>query len=428
MSMDSLFSPHSVLLVGSAKMQESGIMVTPEIFERVSANLRAFSGKVLISNFEEKNLPPCDLAVVTLPPEKILELLPRLKAKSLLILSGGFDDEQKERLKAFAGKFRILGPNSVCGLINTGNSLNTTFEKNLQVKPGRISVISQSGGVGAALLDYMVSSGTGFSKFVWIGNAADINECDLLEYLVRDFSTKVVLLYLESIREPRRFMQIARHSPKPIIILKAGASKEAKSRALTHTDSLSTHAEIYSAAFRQAGVIEAESIRELFNCALLFERYKRRNIRRLAIVSNTGGSSILAADCCHRLGLELAAFSEETKRRLAGKYPILKAINPLDIAADADGAKYKFILDIVVKDRNVDAILIINQFKSCLVKPEELELLKRLKTGKVVLNCAPGEEDYRKAHFFLRDTFPMYSSVEEAVMVLKKVEEYGKGF
>jgi acetyltransferase len=428
MSLASLFNPRSVLLIGSAKMQESGIMVTPEIFERVSANLKVFSGRYSVCDADDENFSACDLAVITLPPEKVLEILPRLKTKFVLILSGGFDDGQRKRLKAFASKFRILGPNSVCGLINTSNSLNTTFERELQIKSGKISVISQSGGIGAALLDYIVSDGVGLSKFVWIGNAADINECDVLEYLAKDPYTKVILLYLESIREPRRFMQLARHAPKPIIVLKAGASKEAKSRALTHTDSLSTDAELYTAAFRQAGIIEAESVRELLNCALLFERYKKRKIRRVAIVSNTGGSSIIAADCCHRLGLELASFSEETKKNIAEKYPRLKVINPLDIAADADGAKYKFILDLVVKDRNTDAVLIINQFKSCLVKPEELEALKRLKTGKIVLNCAPGEEDYKKAKFFLRDTFPMYGSVEDAVKVMKRAEEYGKWF
>ncbi len=428
MSIDSLFKPRSVLMVGSARIKESGIMVMPEIFERVGVNLKAFSGKCHIVDMDDKNFPPCDLAILTLPPEKIIEILPSLRTRFLLILSGGFDGGQRKKLKVFAGKFRILGPNSVCGLINTHNALNTTFEKDLKLKSGKSSVISQSGGVGATLLDYMVSNDIGFSKFVWVGDAADINECDLLEYFLNDEQTKVVLLYLESIRDPRRFMDIAKRSKKPIVVLKAAISEQAKHRALTHTDSLSTDAEIYSAAFRQAGVIEVESARELFNCAIIFERYVRRKIRRIAIVSNTGGSSIMAADCCHRLGLELAEFSEETKRKISSKYPRMKVINPLDIAADADGAKYKYILDIVVKDRNADAILIINQLKSCLVKPEELEKLKRLKTGKIVINCAPGDDDYRKAKFFMRDTFPIYSSVEDAVKVLKKAEEYGKWF
>lgn len=246
--------------------------------------------------------------------------------------------------------------------------------------------------------------------------------------MLADQNTKAVLLYLETIKEPRRFMAIARRSRKPIIILKSGISKESKNRALTHTDSLSTDAEIYSSAFRQAGVVEVESVRELFNCGLIFERYERRKISKIAIVSNTGGASILAADSCYRLGLGLAELEEATKRKITARYPRIKIINPVDMAADADGERYKFVIDAVASDRNVDAILVINQLKSCLLKPEELEIIKRVKTDKVMLNCAPGDEDYRKIHFFLGDAFPTYASVDDAVKVLKKLQEYGKRF
>jgi acyl-CoA synthetase (NDP forming) len=429
MNIASFFNPRSILLVGSSKAKETGMMVTPEIFRRVGINLRGFSGKLFVCDTGEKGeFPPCDLAVVTLPPDKILEILPKLKTRCLLILSGGFNSEQRKKLKAFASRYRILGPNSVCGLLNTQNSLNTTFEGEMKMRPGRISVVSQSGGIGVTMLDYMISNSAGISKFAWIGDAVDVNECDLLEYLAADRQTKVILMYLESIRDPRRFMAVARRSVKPVIILKAGISEASKERALTHTDSLSTDAEIYSAAFRQTGAMEVESVRELFNCGQLFERYERRTMNRIAIVSNTGGSSIVASDFCHKLGLELAQLSEDTRRKIAQKYPRIKVLNPIDMAADADGKRYKFVLDIVAKDRNVDAILIINQLKSCLLKPEELELLKRLKTGKIVVDCAPGDEDYKKVKFFLGDTFPIYSAVEDAVFVLKKAKDYGKRF
>jgi acyl-CoA synthetase (NDP forming) len=237
-----------------------------------------------------------------------------------------------------------------------------------------------------------------------------------------------VLLYLEALKEPRRFMALARRSRKPIIILKSGVSKESKNRALTHTDSLSTDAEIYSSAFKQSGVIEVESVRELFNCGLIFERYGRRRINRIAIVSNTGGSSILASDACYRLGLELAELEETTKKRITQKYPKIKTINPVDMAADANGERYKFVLDAVAGDRNVDAIIVINQLKSCLLEPEELEIIKRAKTGKVVIDCAPGQDDYNKIRFFLGDALPTYAAVEDAVKALKKLQDYGKRF
>lgn len=426
MSLNRLFHPESVLLIGSSGEKFSKIMVSPEIFRRVYLNLHSFEGHGFLSDTEKSHrYPPSDLTIISLPPENILEVSKELKTKFLLILSGGFKPDQRKKLLGISkGKFRVLGPNSVCGLINTENSLNTTFERELQMRPGKISVISQSGGVGAVLLDYMVSNKIGISKFAWVGDMLDINECDLLEYMIGDKNTKVVLLYLESIKEPRRFMEIAKRSGKPILVLKSGVSEESKERALTHTDSLSTGSEIYSAAFKQSGVVEVESVRDLFSFSLIFERYKKRETENVAIVSNTGGSSIIAADFCHKFGLGLAKFSEKTRNNIRKKYPKLEVMNPLDIKADADGERYKYVLDIVVKDSNVDSILIINQLRSCLLKPEELETLKRVKTGKVIVNCAPGDEDYRKIRFFLRDTFPIYSSIEDAVKVLKKVSEF----
>lgn len=155
---------------------------------------------------------------------------------------------------------------------------------------------------------------------------------------------------------------------------------------------------------------------------------QKRKIRKIAIVSNTGGSSILASDACYGIGVELAEFEESTKQKLASKYPKIKIINPVDMGADADGKRYKFVLDSIAKDRNVDAILVINQFRSCLLGPEDLDSLKRVKTGKVIVDCAPGQDDYSKIRFFLGDTFPTYASVDDAVKTLKKLQDYGKRF
>jgi acyl-CoA synthetase (NDP forming) len=355
----------------------------------------------------------------------VIEEAKKIRTKFLVVLSGGFTDKQRKELLGIAkGKFRVIGPNSVCGIINTWNSLNTTFERELKTRKGSISVISQSGGIGAAVLDYIISNRAGFSKFVWVGDMADVNECDLLEYMIADKETKVIILYLESIKEPRRFMELAKISKKPIIVLKSGISEESKERALTHTNSLSTKSEIYSSAFKQAGAIEAESIRDLFNYALMFERYRPRDVRNVAIVSNTGGSSILASDFCHKHEIPLSEFSDSTKNEIKSKFPGLDAINPLDIRADADAGRFKEILEIVAKDGNVDSILVIAQLKSCLLEAETIEALKRFKTGKVVIGCAPGIGDHSKIQFFLRDSIPVYSSVEDAVKVLKRVADF----
>lgn len=425
MSLRALFYPKSVLLIGSSKSNVPKIMVSPEIFGRVYVNLHEFDGHGFLSDIEKSHkYPTADLTIVSLPPEKILEISPKIRTRFLLVLSGGFNqDRRRKLLETSKGRFRIIGPNSVCGVISPETGLNTTFERELRVRSGGISVVSQSGGVGAILLDYMVSNKIGISKFVWVGDMLDIDECDLLEYLLKDRKTKVVVFYLESIKEPRRFMDIAKRSKKPVIVLKSGVSEESKVRAKTHTDSLSTSHEIYSGAFRQAGITEVDSVRDLFNYALMLERYGKKRVRNIAIVSNTGGSSIIASDWCDRLGLKLSRFSERTESEIRKKYPRLKTINPLDIRADANGERFKYIIDVIVRDRNVDGVLVINQLKSCLLNPEELEILKRVKTGKVIVDCAPGLEDFRKVRFFLRDSLPVYSSLRDAVKVLKIVSQ-----
>ncbi|NIO22552.1 MAG: hypothetical protein GTN38_00810 [Candidatus Aenigmarchaeota archaeon] len=425
MSLKGLFEPKSVLLIGSSKSNVSKIMVSPDIFERVCLNLHEFDGHGFLSDIEKSHkYPPADLTVVSLPPENILRVSKDLKTSFLLILSGGFSPDQRRKLKETSkGRFRILGPGTVCGLINPGIGLNTTFERELEIRQGGISVVSQSGGVGAILLDRMVSNNIGISKFVWVGDMLDLNESDILKYLLEDKRTKVVALYLESIREPRRFMGIAKSSKKPIIILKSGISEESKERALTHTDSLSTSCEIYSGAFKQAGITEVDNVKDLLDYAVILERQGRGRIKNVAIVSNTGGSSIIASDFCHRFGLKLSRFSERTRRGIKKKYPRLEVINPLDIRADADGERFKNIVEVVVRDRNVDGVLIINQLRSCLLRPEELEILKGVKTGKIIVDCAPGSEDFRKVKFFLRDSLPVYDSVRDAVKVLKMVSQ-----
>lgn len=427
MSMEFLFNPRSVALIGSSKMRIEGSMVSPEIFKKISDNLSEFPGELFVADIDSGfELPGADLTIITLPSDRIIEILDKLNTKVVLILSGNFTKEQNLKVSSISKKrgFRVLGPNSVCGVINPEKSLNTTFEIGLNIKSGCISVISQSGGIGATILDLIIHKKIGISKFVWIGNAVDINENDLLEFLIKDEKTKVISLYLESLKDPRKFMDIAKKSRKPIIVLKGGLSKESQKRALTHTDSLSTSSDIYSAAFRQSGVIETESLGELFNYAVIFE--KRRDIKnnRIAIISNTGGSSILASDWCYKYGLNMAGFSEVTKKEINRKYPEISLINPLDIIADADGKRYKDIVDVVVKDKNVDAVLIIAQLKSCLLKPEELELLKRIKTLKTVVACAPGAEDFDKVRFFLGDCMPVFSSVKNAVKSIKNLYEF----
>jgi acyl-CoA synthetase (NDP forming) len=430
MTIDFFFEPKSLALIGSSKIRISQNMISPEIFERTAKNVEHFEGEKYILDIENSKIfPEVDLVVITLPPKETLEILRKIKAKGAIILPGGFNREERKKILKIAKsrKFRILGPNSVCGIINPEIGLNTTFEKPFEMKSGEVAIISQSGGVGATLLDLATYYKLGISKFVWIGDMSDVNEIELVKYFMNDKKTGIIVMYIEGLKDPRMFMKIAKTSKKPIFVLKGGISEEAKERALSHTDSLSSSYEIYSAAFKQSGVMESHSLGELFNQVIVLDRFKGRlKGKRVGIISNTGGSSILAADWCYKFGLELSKFSELTKRNIHRLYPRLNPINPLDIIADADGKRFKDITEIVAKDSNVDAIIVINQLKSCLLNPEDINLLKRVKTGKPIIDCAPGADDFNRVKFFLRDSFPIFSSVKNAVKAVKKLYELEK--
>jgi len=420
------FEPKSVLFLGNTRIEMPHAMVSSAVFERVKSNLGKFDGEVHVVDLGKENrvsYPRADLCILLLTPEETTRILDRIESKHVLILPSGFTKKDKESILRVAKKKgkRIIGPNSICGLLNPSIGLNTTYERDLPVRPGKISIVSQSGGVGASILDYLISNKIGISKLVWLGNAWDVNECDVLEYFVEDRKTKVILMYIETLREPRRFMRIVKKSKKPVIVLKGGVSKESKERAKTHTESLSTSDEIFASALKQCGAIKAESIEELFGLGMLLEQYEGEKIKQIAIISNTGGAAILVADQCHRHGICMAEFSGKTKNDITKSYPEIEPFNPIDIIADADGEKFKNVIEIVLKDKSVDAVVFVTQLRSCLLEPESLEVLKRIKTQKPLVNLTPGEDDYRKVRFFLGDCFPMFRDADILARCLKKL-------
>jgi acyl-CoA synthetase (NDP forming) len=319
------------------------------------------------------------------------------------------------------------------GVINTKNGLNTTFERDLMPKRGRLSVLSQSGGVGAALADWATYYDQGISKFIWLGDKADISESDLLDYLSKDKDSKVILMYLESVKDGRNFLGTARKVTrrKPVVILKGGVSEEAKARALSHTAAISVGSDtIFRAAAKQSGIVIVDSMEELFIAGEVLEKQPRMRGNRLFIVSNVGGPAVLMADATHRLGFKLAKLSEEAAKRIESKYPGIEAINPLDIIADARGDRYKDILENVLREDEVDGVLVINMLKSCLTQPEDAKVIVQVAKeypGKPLVDCVPGGEDYDKVRGTLSGTrIPVFNAPEKAVFALKVLSEYGQ--
>jgi acyl-CoA synthetase (NDP forming) len=327
---------------------------------------------------------------------------------------------------------RVLGPNTIMGVINTFNGLNTTFERDLMPARGNISVISQSGGVGACLLDLACFYGIGVGKFAFMGDKIDVNDVDLLQYFNEDQETRVVCLYMEGIEKGREFVEAAREAVKrkPVLVLKGGATREAARRAKSHTASIAGSDVVFDAAFKRAGIIRVGDSEELLNAAIALAKQPPLSGDNVAVVSNVGGPAILAADAVVKNGLKLALLSEKTRTEIEGRYLGVEAINPIDLIADARAERYSFVLDLVLSDPNVDGVLVINMLKSCFFEPEDAlviaEVAKR-HPDKPVVDVPAGGEDFTLVRKVLQETsIPLYNLPEKAAVALKALRTYYK--
>ncbi|MEM3578579.1 MAG: hypothetical protein QXX51_09095 [Candidatus Bathyarchaeia archaeon] len=444
--MKTFFEPQKVLLVGSSKIREEMGMTSPELFKNVIYNMRKFfRGKTYVLDIDGragyksvKELPEIpELAVLMLPPKQSifqLKKCAKLGVKASVAITGGYNDKQRQqllRLKADYG-VRILGPNTIMGVLNTANGLNTTFEKDVMPKRGNIAVISQSGGVGACLLDWACFYKIGISKFAFTGDKIDVDDVDLLQYLSEDRNTRVICLYMEGIKDGRKFIERAREivKEKPILALKGGTTEESARRALSHTASMAGSDEIFDAAFKKSGVVRVEDVEELMNGAVALSKQPPMRGDKVAIISNVGGPAILAADAVVKNGLRLAVLSDETRRKIEDAYPSVDAVNPIDIIADARAERYENVLEFVLSDRNVDGVLAINMLKSCFFEPEDAKVIPKVAARhpeKPVVDVPAGGEDYELVRRVLgRSKIPLYNLPEKAVKALKILRAYGR--
>jgi len=443
---ESLFEPNSVLLIGSSKFREKVGVTSPKLFHNVVHNVKKFyRGKTYVLDLEGKlgyksieELPETpELGVLMLPPKLSLKESEKCAVKgvkALILITGGYANSQRERLREISREYgtRILGPNTIMGVINTANGLNTTFERDVMPSEGGIAVISQSGGVGAYILDMAQKYNVGISKFAFMGDKIDVDDVDLLKYLKDDEKTKVICLYMEGIEKGREFIETAREvaKEKPVLALKGGTTEESAQRALSHTASISGSQAIFEAAFRKAGVIRVNNMEELLNAAVALEKQPPLRGDNVAVVSNVGGPAILAADAIVKNGLKLAQFSENTVREINKHYPHLDAINPLDLIADARATRYKTVLDLVLSDPNVDGVMVINMLKSCFFQPEDVKTIVEVSKKhpeKPVIDVSAGGEDFTLIHKVLSKTrIPLYDLPEKAAKALKVLREYQK--
>lgn len=442
----SIFEPKTVVLFGSSKMREKVGMTSPQMFDSVIYNMtKFFKGETHVVDVDGKRGPTTvnavphtpDLGVVMLPPNDSIEQVESAAEKGIkafVLLTGGYKKLQREQLMDLKRKYHlsILGPNTIMGVINTRNGLNTTFEREIMPPQGSISVVSQSGGVGACLLDWAYYYGIGVSKFAFMGDKVDIDDVDLLQYLSEDEDTSVICIYIEGIGRGREFIKTANKvvSNKPILALKGGVTKEAAKRALSHTASIAGSDIVFDAAFKKAGIIRVDDIEQLLDSAVALSQQPPLEGDNVAIVSNVGGPAILAADAVVKNGLRLATLSEKTRTKIEKSFPGVEAVNPIDLIADARTERYSIVLDAVLSDPNVDGVMVINMLKSCFFEPEDATVVAetaREHRDKPVVDVPAGGEDFALVQKVLKDSkVPVYNLPEKAAMALRVLRLYAK--
>src|SRR5215475_4945140 len=375
-----MLTPRAVAVIGVSR-DESGI--GRRVFEALRAG--GFTGPIYPVNrnadaldgtpvyHSARDLPEgTDLAVIVVPAPAVLRTVDDCAAagvKSLAIISAGFAEageagkalqrELVERVRNHG--MRLIGPNCM-GLLNAtaGVRMNASFSP-IMPPSGTVSLLSQSGALGIAILELATERRLGLSTFVSVGNKADVSSNDLLQYWEGDRNTAVILLYLESFGNPRRFARIARRigRSKPIVVVKAGRTREGSRAARSHTASLAASDVAVDALFQQTGVVRADTIDEMFDIAACLDWQPLPAGRRVAIVTNAGGPGILAVDACVDAGLDVVEFGEATRARLAF-LPREAAIgNPVDMVASAGADEYRRTVEVALTSDDADALLVI---------------------------------------------------------------------
>ncbi len=446
-ALDCFFKPKSVAVVGVSRSPGKFGHIIFENFLKseykggvypVNPKSEEILGKKCYPSV--KKIPgKVDLAVIAVPAAEVGDVVSECAAKKVgaaVIISAGFSEIGKpgleKKIAESAKGMRIIGPN-VIGIFDSHSHVDTIFNPmHRQERPpeGSISFISQSGAFGAAIMDWSASEGIGLSKFISIGNRLDVDEVDMLEYLAEDRHTRAIALYLEGAKRGRALFETLRKTTKrkPVVVLKAGRTKEGSSAASSHTGSMAGESDIYTGMLKQSGAIEATSLEELFEFSKALACQPLPKGSRVAVVTNGGGFGVMCADAIVENGLMLAALSKKTiaaVRRHVPDYIIVS--NPMDLTGDADCRRYETALKAVLHDSGVDAVIVVLLLQISALESRVVDLLAGLKSRKPMLVCSTGGE-FTNIHKKMLEKrgIPAYSSPERAAKAMLALVSYSK--
>ena len=440
MSFEALFYPRAVAVVGSTSQGKVAYELIRQIRAGGYRDVYAVNPKAQglddVPGFHSVADVGCpvDLAIIASPAATVtgvLEDCGKAGVRAAVVISAGFAEAGnragEEEIKRVAGRLgiRIVGPNCA-GMANTGHALYATLET--RPPQGVTALVSQSGALAGAVLAWASEQGLGFSKFVSYGNRADLGEADFLSYLAEDDETRVVALYIESVRDGRAFMAALEQcaARKPVVVIKAGRTQTGQRATLSHTGSLAGSDAVYDAALRQCGAIRVKTVEEMFDVCKGFVYLPPVRGRRIAIVTNSGGPGVLAADVAEEIGLDVAEPGPELRACLSELLPAHSALkNPFDLTVEGTETGYRETLAAALGE--YDAALALN------VAPPYLDSVALARgvcdaaqrSGKpVVANFMSGETVAAGVAYLNERGIPNFPIGERAVNVLEKMARY----
>ncbi len=470
-NLDAFFNPTSVAVIGATKKVDKAGYV---IFKNFATNKQRgiFSGDLYPVNPNEDSIlgfncyasikqitGPVDLIVIIVPAKavpQVMEDAASKHVKAAIIVSAGFKEvgnaELEDQVVAAAkkGKVRVLGPNCL-GIYYSKTGVDSLFLPETKIlttgedvvatprpMPGTIAMITQSGAFGVAALDYLTGRQMGVSKFVSFGNKCDVTESEIIDYLLRDKETKVVLAYVEDIRHGREFIRIAKKvtRSKPVVVIKSGKSAAGARAAASHTGAIAGSDKIYDAAFKQAGIIRARDMEEFFDLGKALAMQPPAMGKNIGILTDAGGPGVMTVDECELLGLTVDPLTAETSEafeKLKEKGTILKIAathNPVDLTGSVTDDQFEIAADLMFQDSEIDGIIFLGLHHMPGLREKYIDGIAKIskKYCKPIVMCDIGETEmalYTRSRFD-RLGVPSYTSPEDAARAMKALVTFGE--
>lgn len=442
MNLDVMFSPKSTAVFGSASPGKLANVLVHRLMEGGMETIYAVNPKGLgveavpgyTSVLEIEG--PVDLAVIAAPAKTvagIMEECGQKGVKAAIIISSGFSEAGnaagEKDVMAIAGKYgiRCVGPNCA-GLINTHGNLVATLET--MPPKGSISMISQSGAVGGEFMALSGNDGVGIAKFLSYGNGADLTVIDLLEYLKTDVETKVIALYLESVKDGRAFMEAVKQAAlvKPVVVVKSGRSSMGQRAAMSHTGAMAGSDAVFDAALKQCGAIRVDTLKELFEVCKGFSLMPPMEGRKIAIVTNSGGPGVMTTDRADKLNMQVPETSPEVRTALAEFLPAYAGMkNPVDITVEGTGEQYGKAAQTMLREMDGSVVIYVGTPYLQSMPVAEQIVVSSKSVGKPVCAVMQVGTDVAESIAYLQaNGIPCYEIGEDAAFVLEKMAAYSE--